>query len=129
MNCLGTPQHRKLTLLQGAPVKLWHAYEATYISTTNIILPFVDNFTPSSTDLFDSSLSPSLHSLRAAPDRAQVQLLLYGLKLRLPLCSRYPRRLPLRTASLLVTLLFVFHRIALGMLLESWFSLLVYTRV
>ena len=113
MNCLGTPQHRKLShdfkehqCNCGTPDK------ATYSSTTTIILPFVDNFTASSTELCDSSPSPSQYSLRAAPDRAQVPLLLYRLQLGLSLCWRFPRRVPQRTASLLVTL-FVFHRVAL----------------
>ena len=128
MNCLDNPSIQKSrTLLQEAPVKLSTPDKITYSSSTIIILPFEDNVTTSYTKLCDSSPSHSRHSLWAAPDREQVPLLPCKLQLGLSLCWQLPRRVPQRTASLLVNLLFVFHRVAL--LLESRFTHKVYTRV
>ena len=67
------------------------------------------------------------HSLQAASDRAKVPLLIYRPQLGLSLCWRFPRRVTQRTASLLVTSLFVFHSVAL--LLGSRFIHTAYTCV
>ena len=103
MNSLGTPQHKNSNITSRSTSETVALLQATYSSTTTIILPFVDNFTASSTELCDSSPSPSRHSPLAAPDK--FPLLVYKPQRGLSLCWWFPRRVPQRTASILVALL------------------------